>query len=136
MDNPQINMERETDRERYDLFALLPDGQEEEGWINLHFLIWKYLIALLTRVELEDARFEPTDVWYPAWSRFEGKVLALSERAKAKVARATNRGDLPPDLSSMSRAAEPIASLDEYGKVIWDKKIKERLQALAKISQQ
>ena len=35
------------------LFAVLPSGKVEEGWIALHLLLWKQLVALLVRIELE-----------------------------------------------------------------------------------
>ena len=64
--------------ERFCLFALLPSGKLAEGWINLHLLIWKQLIALLVRIELEGEKYDEKAVLGPTWTRFERKVLALN----------------------------------------------------------
>ena len=36
-----------TEKLRFGLFALHPRGKVTDGWINLHLLLWKQLIALL-----------------------------------------------------------------------------------------
>ena len=45
------------ERERFGLFAQLPTGKLEEGWINLHLLLWKHLIALIVAIELEGEKY-------------------------------------------------------------------------------
>ena len=72
-------------KERFGLFgftALHPQRKIEGGWINLHLLIWKQLIALLVRIEEEGEKFSAQKVWAPAWMRFEKKVLAHNQKRR------------------------------------------------------
>ena len=47
----------QNDRDRFGLFALHPRGKVLGGWINLHLLMWKHLIALLAKVEEEGEKY-------------------------------------------------------------------------------
>ena len=41
-------LDTQTKKERYNLFAITPSGLPlEEGWINLHLLLWKFVIFYL-----------------------------------------------------------------------------------------
>ena len=51
----------------------------ESGWINLHLLLWKHLVHLLTKVETEDAKLSEHEVWQAAWHRLERKAMAKQE---------------------------------------------------------
>ena len=78
-----------------------PDGLDErEGWVNLHLLLWKQVIAAITRVETEDEAFKPEPLWAWAWANFERKALAWAlahqEKFRTRVLRARSRGDQPP----------------------------------------
>ena len=95
------------DRDRFCLFALLPRGELEEGWVALHLLLWKHLIALLVRIELEGEKFDETQVWAPAWARLERKVLALKYKVGEVVRRAESRGDQVPDMRKRSVCVAP-----------------------------
>ena len=119
-------------RERFAAFALTPTGaQLEEGWINMHLLLWKYIIFHLTQVETEDATFHAHAVWQNAWARFEKKALAKQENVRTVVLRAESRGEDPPDLERKGRPLAPIADLSGEGKILWNGKIKEELAKLA-----
>lgn len=114
------------------MFALLPAGKLEEGWTNLHLLLWKQFIALLVRIELEGESFGTDKVWAPAWGRFEEKVLALKTGVENVKRRAESRGEEPPDLSKRGRAIEPIASFTIDGDLTWNREIVRKLKELAK----
>ena len=58
---------------RFCLFGLLPDKRLQQGLESLLLLLWKHLIALLVRIELESETFDPKKVWAPAWIRIEKK---------------------------------------------------------------
>ena len=77
---------------RFGLFALHPKGKVLEGWINLHLLLWKHMIALLARVEEEGEKYAEHKVWPPTWIRFQRKVLALKEKMDIEVRRSVHRG--------------------------------------------
>jgi hypothetical protein len=88
------------ERERWGLFLLTPTGKPvEQGWVNLHLLLWKYIIYELTQVATEDATFHVHSVWAAAWVRLEKKILAKSEAIKPVVLRAESRGDDPPNMT-------------------------------------
>ena len=51
------------ERERFSLFALHPRGKVSEGWINLHLLLWKHIIALLVKIEMEGEKYDEHKIW-------------------------------------------------------------------------
>jgi len=121
----------ENDRNRFALFALTPDGKQlPEGWINLHLLLWRYVIYQLVLVDTEDAKFESHAVWQAAWSKFESRALAKKESVRTDLLRAESRGLEPPDLTGRSACMTPLASLDETGELVWDEKLKEQVSKL------
>ena len=109
--------------ERFCLFALLPSGKLAEGWINLHLLIWKQLIALLVRIELEGEKYDEKAVFGPTWTRFERKVLALKTKVDEDLRRTESRGDLPRDMSKRSRCIAPLAEFSKEGELVWNEEI-------------
>ena len=117
------------EKERFDLFALLPEGELDEGWINLHLLLWKYIIAAMVRVDTEEETFSISEVWRAAWTRMQRKMLALHERKKTVILRALSRGEEEPDMSEAGSAMEPIASLDAEGKLKWNKELVKKIKA-------
>ena len=129
-------------RQRFALFALLPSGDgvtpnAPDGWINLHLLLWKYIIALLVRIDTEDAKFKPKDIWGPAWARFQSKCYALNEGVKATLRLFESRGyDNPPDLKNRGSPMRPIADIvpegEHAGALEWDKGIEKEIGILAK----
>ena len=44
-------------KERFALFALLPDEKLESVWVSLHLLLWKHLIAAIVGVELDEGTY-------------------------------------------------------------------------------
>ena len=93
------------DRDRFGLFALLhPKGKVLEGWINLHLLLWKHLIALLARAEEEGEKYAEHKVWI----RFERKVLALKEKVDIEVRRSVGRGEPTRNMQKKSKPVEPL----------------------------
>ena len=110
--------------DRFSLFALLPGGKLQDIWIDLHLLLWKQLIALLVRVELE--------VWAPAWTRLKEKNLTLWYRVNEALRRAESRGEEPPDVSKRTRWLDPLASFDETGAFEWNKELYSQLENLCK----
>ena len=94
--------------------------------MNLHLLIWKHLIAHMVRIDTEDEKFEGRQVWKPAWIRMERKILALQEKAQAKIRLYESRGNAPPsDIKSRSAPMHPIAALDsDTGIAAWTEDIK------------
>ena len=120
-------------RERWALFAITPSGEKlKDGLVNLHLLIWKYLIALLTRMETEDEEYEPHKVWQAAWSKFQQKALAKSEAARTELLRAESRGLQKPTLEKKSKCMAPLVGLDEDGALVWDDKSARIIEELAK----
>ena len=115
--------------ERFCLFGLLPAGKLAEGWINLHLLMWKHLIALLVRIELEGDNFDEKAVWGPTWSRFERKVLALKAKVDADIRRADARGEPPRDMSKRTRSVAPLASFSKEGELVWNNELTKKIQA-------
>ena len=118
--------------QRFCLFALLPKGKIKEGWINLHLLLWKQLVAQLVRIELEGEKYSERDVWAAAWARMKRKIEALKTRVDEDVRRAEARGDEPKDMTKRSRPMEPLASFDKEGKLTWNEKLVKSIEELAK----
>ena len=52
-----------TEKLRFGLFALHPRGKVTDGWINLHLLLWKQLIALLVRIKEEGEKYAEHKIW-------------------------------------------------------------------------
>ena len=120
-----------TDKHRHTLFAIKPDGGiEDEGWVNLHLLLWKHVIFSLVQVDTEDVAFTQHGVWQPTWYRLEKKALALSERAKAVIRRAANRGEQTPDVTNRGDPLKPIARIDATGHLVWNDEIVKKLKSL------
>ena len=92
--------------------------------------MWKQFIALLVRIELEGEKFDATQVWAPAWTRLEKKILALKFRVNETKRRAESRGEQVPDLSKRSTAIEPIARFNENGDLEWDDDLVKEIKAL------
>ena len=119
-------------RERWALFAIPPSGEKlKDGLINLHLLVWKYLIALLTRMETEDEAYEPHKVWQAAWSKFKQKALAKSEAARTELLRAESRGKEKPTLEKKSKCMAPMVELDTDGELVWDDNFTATMEKLA-----
>ena len=125
--NANVN---ETGREweRFCLFALLPTGKLADGWINLHLLLWKQLIALLVRIELEGEEFDEKAVWAPTWIRFERKVLALKVKVEEDLRRASARGESPRDMSKRSSSITPLAEFTKEGELKWNEELTSKIQ--------
>ena len=104
-----------TEKERFGLFALHPRGRVKEGWINMHLLLWKHLIALLVQIEEEGEEYAEHKIWAPTWIRFERKVLALKEKVDIEVRRSESRGEPVRDMTRKSKPVEPMASFTETG---------------------
>ena len=106
--------------DRFTLFALLPSGKMPDIWVDLHLLLWKQLIALLVRTELEGDKFSTKQIWGSAWARLKQKILALRHRVDETLRRAESRGEEPPDVSKRTRWVEPLASFDKIGQFKWN----------------
>ena len=121
----------ERDKERFALFALTPAGSKlEAGWVNLHLLIWKYIIYSLTVLQTEGTPFHTHSVWQAAWTRFTWKAEALGEKNKTTSLRAESRGEEPPDSSSRGSAMSPLAAFTKEGTLIWKADIKETMEKM------
>ena len=119
--------------ERFALFAIHPGGGiTPPGWVNLHLLLWKHLVALLTRIEMDGHVFAASKVWAPAWIRLRTKIRAHEYATKEIIRRADSRGEPPPKLDSRSKTVSPFAEYDEDGKLVWDEKLVKRLEELGK----
>ena len=101
-------------------------------WIDLHLLLWKHLVALLVKIELEGAKYDEAQVWAPAWKRIERKVLTLRERVSQAKRRRESRGDLPEDLRHWSKITEPLGVFDEHGKFTWDDGLVNKIKLFGK----
>ena len=118
-------------KQRFALFAIAPSFLPiDEGWINFHLLLWKFVIYQLTIVSTEDAVFTTYGVWQAAWHAFKRKALAKSENVRTEFLRAESRGLPPPDLSKRGRCMEPLASFDDVGTLIWNDSLVEKMEAL------
>ena len=122
----------EEEWDRFSLFALTPQVKLHDIWVDLHLLLWKQLIALLVRVELEGESFTAEKVWAPAWARLKTKILALQHRVRETIRRAESRGEEPPDMSKRTRWVEPLASFDEKGAFTWLEDLTSELDSLCK----
>ena len=118
--------------DRFSLFALLPQGKLKDVWVDLHLLLWKQLIAVLVRVELEGEKFSVEKVWAPAWTRLKTKILALRHRVGETLRRAASRGEEPPDVSNRTRWVDPLASFDKEGIFKWNDDLVSKLEKLCK----
>ena len=127
-------LQSEMERERFGLFALHPEGRVEEGWLNLHLLIWKQLIAHLVRIEEEGEKFDASKVWAPAWIRFEKKVLAHKEKIEIEVRRSVSRGEPIRNMRKKSRPIAPLARYEEGGELIWDDDLVKKVRELGRLS--
>ena len=96
-------------RERYDLFAVMEDGRGKEGWISIHLLLWKQVIAALVRVDTEEEVFAPHQIWYAAWRRFKKRALALQENKRTKILRAESRGPVSPRIWRGKAKRSPLS---------------------------
>ena len=93
-------------------------------------MLWKQFIAHLVRIELEGEKFDTSQVWAPAWARFEKKVLSLKFKVNEIRRRAESRGEQVPDLSKRSRCITPIAEFDEGGELKWNDALVKDIKAL------
>ena len=122
-----------TERESFALFGTVTRGKPlEEGWMNFHLLLWKYLIYQLTIVETEDARFQIKDVWQAALQRFKSKTLAKQASLRTDALRAESRGWSPPDLSKKGKCLQPLATVSKDGEIVWNEPLINRIEALTK----
>ena len=131
-DSGEGALSSQREKERFALFALHPKARVKEVWECLHLLLWKQLIALLVRIELEGDKYDEAQVWAPAWKRLEKKILALKERVEQEIRRAESRGDPPRDVSGRSKVIEPLAKFTKEGKLEWDKDLIEKIKAWGK----
>ena len=129
---PELTGQNEKDR--FGLFALHPKGRVLGGWINLHLLLWKHLIALLARVEEEGEKYAEHKIWAPTWIRFERKVLALQEKVDIEVRRSVSRGEPIRNMTKKSKSVEPLAQFTEDGDLVWNKDLVEEIKKLSKPS--
>ena len=120
------------ERERYDLFLIRPDRREPEGWVNLHLLLWKQVVAALVRVDTEDEQFASHNVWFATWKRYKKRALALQEKNRTVYLRKLGRGENPPDFSEKGKALTPLARFSEEGTLIWDDDLCASITALTK----
>ena len=129
----KVKVTDEKEQVRYDLFTIRPDGLDEhEGWVNLHLLLWKQVIAAITRVDTEDETFKPEPLWAWAWANFERKALAHQEKFRTRVLRARSRGDQPPSPETAMRPLAPLATFSENGFLVWDKDLVKQIKTLGK----
>ena len=118
-------------RERFALFGITPNGALiAEGWINLHLLLWKYVIYQLVIVETEDASFEHHAIWNAAWSQFQYRAKAKQESIKSELIRHDSRGNDVPDMTRRGKCMEPIGSAEANGKIVYDEVIVQSIVAL------
>ena len=122
------------EKERFALFALHPRGRVKEGWINMHLLLWKHIIALLVKIEEEGEVYAVHKIWAPTWIRFERKVLALKEKVDIEIRRSEARGEQIRDMSRKSRPMEPLASFTEAGELQWNAELVKRVKELGKLT--
>ena len=121
------------EKERFALFAITPRGARlEQGWINLHLLLWKYLIHSLTVLETENTPFQIHSIWQATWQRFERKALAKQERIKTTILRMESRGDEPHISPKSMEPLAPLASFSADGSLTWNNDIRERIRSLTK----
>ena len=116
------------------LFLIPPRGLEiEEGWVNLHLLLWKHIVAHLVRIDTENEKFDRRSIWKPAWSRFKDKCRTLQVRVQDHRRLAESRGySKLPDLSKRGSPMAPIASFDEQGRIEWNEEICEKIEQLCR----
>ena len=123
----------EREKFRLALFLIPPDGKKvEEGWIYLHLLLWKHAVAHLVNIDTLGEKYNPKSIWQPAWIRFKAKCEALQERAHDHLRLAESRAYPKPDCVKKSGPMLPLATLDEDGKLQWDKETTKRIEDILK----
>ena len=129
-----ITLSNMREREWFSLFLETPNmRKQEEGWVNLHLVLWKYVIAALVRVDTEDEKFAAHDVWQATLARIRSKILARYEGVLALVRRADARGETAPDVSSKDAPFRPLASIGDEGVALkWNKEVMDKLFDLSK----
>ena len=121
------------EKERFALFAITPRGARlEQGWINFHLLLWKYLIHSLTVLETENTPFQIHSIWQATWQRFERKALAKQERTKTTILRMESRGEEPHISPKIMEPIAPLASFNAEGSLIWNNDIRQKIVSLTK----
>ena len=95
------------------LFAHSAGGPLERGVINLHMIIWKFIIIHFTAVDLNNTRFEPDDIWKNALRRYTSRVERLKLKARKDI---TRKGDSSlVKWNQYNLEVEPFGSFNDRG---------------------
>ena len=98
----------------------------------MHLLIWKHIVAHMTRIDTEGIKFDPRDIWNPVWIRLERKCLAIAEKAQASIRLAESRAWKPPPMGKRGAPMRPIAEIDDDGRIVWEETIITTIKKLGK----
>ena len=122
-----------TVKERFALFAIPPTGPPlKEGLLNLHLLLWKYVIYGLVQVDVDDQKFETHQVWQATWHKLESCALAKQEQVRTDLLRADSRGVDPPNITRRAVCLEPLGTIaPETGLISWSDDHLEQIRKLA-----
>ena len=92
------------------------------GFLAIFLIMWKMAIIEFTKVELENARFKPKQVWERTLRRLIVRVNARAFAVEQTAARLTARDDpstKPPN--ALNKRLYPIATVDHWGRITWSK---------------
>ena len=123
--------------ERFGLFCILPGNiKTPDGWVNFHLLLWKHIIAHMVRIDTEDEKYDPRNIWEPAWIRLERKCLVIQENAQSVLRLYESRGyGVLPDVKKRGRPMFPIGYIGGDGILGWSESanaIRHRIEQLKK----
>ena len=82
------------------------------GLSALHVILWKFVLIAFTRVDTDDAKFEPVNVWLQAVRRFRRNLQALGEAERRRHLGAQGLGSDPPSTGALDKALAPLAHWD------------------------
>ena len=107
----------------YRLFGLVDGSSLPHGLMDLHTLVWKYILLALVAHDLDNEPFLPATIWKRALARYIRAVEATAYVARTAVETALHRGLTHKDASieHLKKHLYPTAFLNEHGRLFWRK---------------
>ena len=98
------------------------------GVLALFMILWKMTIIAFTRVELENAKFIPKQVWELTLRRLIVRVNARAFGTRTKALRAEARdAPAPEPPGALNRRLYPLATVSGEGRLTWAPPLERRL---------
>ena len=112
-----------TQRDRIVLFGdteCAPSPQVlHQATSDMHFILWKFVLIHFTAVDLDNKKFDRSEVIKGALRRYVSKANAISAKVslKRKLADARQKD---VDISNENKLLYPLGSIDAEGVISWD----------------